>query len=110
LFESLPPNSPRNLTSRVLGNNQMAASLGELSAALVCSGLLLFFDYKDLIAVQAVISWLPLLVALTIKEPKAHQPTTLSLRKIKRLWRQLLHEHSLIRLMSYNFVVGLLAT
>ena len=110
LFESLPLNYSRDLSSRILSHNQMASALGEFSAALICSALITFISYKELIAIQAVLAWLPLLVALTLREPKRHQPTHLDIKKIKKLWRQLLHEHSFLRLLSFNFVVWLLAT
>ena len=110
LFESLPLNYSRDLSSRILSHNQMAAALGEFSAALICSAMMSFITYKELIAIQAILAWLPLAVALTLQEPKRHQPTHLNFQKIKKLWQQLLHEQPLIRLLSFNFVVWLLAT
>jgi MFS family permease len=110
LFESLPRNFSRDLSSRILSHNQMASALGEFSAALICSALLTFISYKELIAIQAVLAWFPLLVALTLREPKVHQSTHLDFKKIKKLWWQLLHEHSFLRLLTFNFVVWLLAT
>ncbi len=110
LFESLPAKYSRDLSSRILSHNQMAAALGEFSAALLCSALLSFFSYQKLIALQAVLAWLPLLVALTLHEPKIHQSTKLSFEKLKTLWQQLLKHQSLTRMLTFNFIVWLLAT
>lgn len=110
LFESLPPKSSRDTTSRILSHNQMAASLGESLSALLCTLLMFSFTYKEIIFLQALVSWVPLLIALTLQEPQIHQPTTLKLKEIKKLWRQLLYEHQLTRLLVINFVVWLLAT
>lgn len=110
LFESLPLKSSRDATSRILSHNQMAASLGESFSALFCSLLLLSFSYKEIIFLQAVVSWLPFLIALTLTEPKVHRYTTLQFREIKKIWRHLLHDHPLTRLLVINFVIWLLAT
>ena len=110
LFESLPPESSRDTTSRILSHNQMAAALGESLSALLCTLLILSLSYKEIIFLQAVVSWLPLFIALTLHEPKTHQTTKLKINEIKKIWRQLLYDHTLTRWLVVNFVVWLLAT
>ncbi|MBY0385222.1 MFS transporter, partial [bacterium] len=110
LFESLPIKSSRDTTSRILSHNQMAASLGESISALLCTLLMISLTYKEIILLQAIVAWVPFLIALTLQEPKTHQHTTLKFNEIKKLWHQLLYEHKLTRLLVINFVVWLLAT
>jgi MFS family permease len=110
LYESLPKKSPRDVSSRILGHNQMASALGESSAAVLCTILLIFFSYYEIIFLQALVAWAPFLVALTLKEPKEHQHTTLEISKIKILWRQILHDYRITRLLAFNFVLWMLAT
>lgn len=110
LFDSLPPKSTRNDSSRLLGFHQMAAALGESSAAVLCTLLLLSFSYKAIIGLQAIISWIPFFIALSIPEPPTPRKEHLEFKKVKILWRQLLHEQQELRLLILHFVVWMLAT
>ncbi len=110
LFDSLPPKASRNDSSRLLGFHQMAASLGESSAAVLCTGLLLFLSYKSIIAIQAIVAWIPFFIALSIPEPPTPRKEHLEFKKVKILWMQLLHEQLELRLLILHFVVWMLAT
>ncbi len=110
LFESIPHKSPRDMSSRILSFHQMAAALGESSAALVCSLLLFIWTYSHIIWIQAAVAWLPFLVALTLHEPPTHQKQIVEFKKIKKLWWQMLHDQRLIQLLSLNLVSWMLAT
>lgn len=110
LFESIPVKSPRDMSSRILGYHQMAAALGESVAALLCSFLLFFWTYSHIIWLQAMVAWLPFMVAITLHEPPVHQKQIFEFKKIKALWRQILHDQKLVQLLALNFVAWMLGT
>lgn len=107
LYDSLPEDSNRAQTSKALGGTHLAYASGEAFGAL-CSVVLISFSMRHVLITQVVISWLPLIVALFVKEPTHRRKEAPSIKNIKVIWQYLLHGDHLLRLLAMNFVSNLL--
>ncbi len=76
----------------VVGQLYSARSAGDAIAAVTCSVILLFGTIEDALLLQAVVAWLPFLIALSLVEPPGSRLTKDSHRDnmgriLRHLWR-----------------------
>lgn len=97
-------------SSRILANYQMTQVSSEALAGVV-GGLLVLWSYQHVLALQVCVGWLPLLVALQLKEPSYEKMSRHSHRENMRLVLQhVFKKDPLIRLVFMNQVVWSMAT
>jgi MFS family permease len=66
LYDSI--SETREAKLKALGEFQSFQLLGEALAAVCCS-LLMIYGFKDVLQAQFIIGWIPLIIAISIKEP-----------------------------------------
>ncbi|MBY0317011.1 MAG: MFS transporter [Bdellovibrionales bacterium] len=109
LYDSLPLDKRHHEgASKALSFSQWSYSLGEASGALI-GGFLVTFSFRHVIFTQMIISWLPFLSALTLKEPNIARKRAFKWDHIPEVARKLFVDNRLMRLLSMNFVVWFLA-
>lgn len=91
--------------SHALANLQLAQVFGE-SVASVLGGLLVVYSFAHVITVHVVVSWIPFLVALTLKESRQYlvKPSG-HFKNIAMVMRQIFAGERMLRLISINLMV-----
>lgn len=83
---------------QVVGKLFAVRTLSEAAAGLVCSLLLLYWSMPEAVWVQAVVGWLPLLVALTLVEPpQVRMSDAGHWQNVRAIVRHLWHSDRLLR-------------
>jgi MFS family permease len=96
--------------ANIFGNMQFAKTLSEAISAVI-GGALVALSFEHVLYANAVIGWIPLLVALTLTEPPFQKMAqTKHLDNFKTIARHLARGERLTRLLFLNIVVWGLAT
>jgi len=109
LYDSLPISTVRTQYWQALGKTQLAFAAGESLGAILC-GVLVAYSYQHVLYTQVIIAWFPFLVALTLSEPKVNKAPIYSWKNVHKMWNYLLNDEKIVRRLSLNFVMWLLAT
>ncbi|MCB1683309.1 MAG: MFS transporter [Pseudomonadales bacterium] len=84
---------------QIVGRLYSARTLSEALAALVCSGLMLMSSMEAVVYVQAVIGWIPLMLALRLVEPPAERLLSSGhLDNMRRICTHLMRDSAVLRL------------
>lgn len=111
LYDALPAQDNPHLEGQkrtsALGLSQLSYSAGEAVGSLA-TGLLVVLSFQHVVVAQMLLSWVPLCVALTLKEPvrATLHPTRLreNWHNITFIWKHLLSTDGFRRLLALNFV------
>lgn len=100
----------RELSTRTLANHQLAQVGSEALAGVLC-GLLVLLSYKAVTLAQAIAGFLPLAMALFLREPAYEKLDRHShWQNFQYVWRHIFHEDRLLRLIFINQIVWSLST
>lgn len=110
LYDSVD-RSERKHGTKSLANMQFASVAGESVAALV-GGVLIAWSFRHVVVAGAITSWIPFLIALTLREPKYERMDTKShWQNFQRVFSHVFLRHDrILALTSINLVVWGLAT
>lgn len=110
IYDSVEALEERGNTSRYLGKRLLFSQVGETLAALLCAVLVLV--HLNLPAyVNAVVAWVPLLIACTITEPPRRRLDARNHgQNLRQLTDILVRQSQLLRLILINLIVYGLAT
>jgi len=94
---------------KILANLQLYKTSAE-SIASIIGGVLVLSSFSHVLVTQALISWIPFFIALTLKEPPyIKMPRSQHLENFKNIWGQVF-KTSYLRLIFLNLVIWGLAT
>jgi hypothetical protein len=111
LYESLNyKNDDRLERTKAMGNYQFFNTTAEAVASLL-GGALVIISFKATIVAHAFFSWIPFLVALTLKEPPYKRMNKgQHFKNIKKVLRHLFLSEKLLKLVFINLVIWGLST
>ena len=96
---------------RVIGRLQGIRSASEAVAGVVATLVLLYGTLADVVLLQFVVGWLPLLAALRLVEPPRERMTDgQHLANMARVLRHMWHSHRILRLTLVAFCIWSLTT
>lgn len=109
LYDSLPMDQRHHQgATRALGYSQWFYSLGESVAALIC-GWLVSYSFHAIVLAQMILSWIPLIIALTLNEPNIQRKEKSRWSHIPEICKKLFADTVIMRYLSVNFVAWFLA-
>lgn len=103
-------NEDVNYPRRAMSNAMALKLVGETIASLI-GGALVVLSFHWVTFVQLCVSWFPLMVALTMKEPPVERLSTVShWGNFRQILRETFYEDTLLRLICINLIAYGLAT
>lgn len=111
IYDTLEITSPKKAQIKILGKSVYYQSMGEGMASLIASFLMLLsFNIHHLATISAFISWIPMLIALTLVEPPRVKMTATHKENIGYIYRSLFKQSKLLNLILINGIFSFTAT
>lgn len=99
IYDTLEELKSKKAQIKILGKSLFYFSLGEGLASLIASVLLLAtFTVKDMVIISAYLSWIPFLIALTLKEPTRAKMGTAHKENVKYIFTNMFKQSRLLNL------------
>ncbi len=110
LYDSVE-STERKHSTHSLANMQLA-TLGGESLAAIFGGLLAIYSFTHVTIANAIVSWLPLLIALTLHEPKyVNMDITTHRKNFRRVFDHIFfHKDKILPLIFFNSVIWSLSS
>ncbi len=111
IYDTMEIVSPQKAQIKVLGRSVYFQTMGEGMASLIASVLMLLaFDIHNLAYISAVISWIPMCVAMTLVEPPRTKMTSTHKENIGYIYRSLFKQSKLLNLILINAIFSFTGT
>lgn len=111
IYDTLIATNSKKAQVKILGKSIFYLTVGEGIASLLSSILMLLsFNVKDLVFVSAIMSWIPVFIAMTLVEPERQKMGTKHSENFKLIFKKLFKESTLLKFILLNMVFYFSAT
>tara|TARA_B100000749_G_scaffold280896_1_gene280692 strand:- start:64536 stop:65741 length:1206 start_codon:yes stop_codon:yes gene_type:complete len=110
IYDTMNAIDPKKAKIKLIGRLMFYRQIGEFAGALV-GGWIVYWSLEANVVSNAIVSWLPLIVALSLVEPKREKLSkTKHIDNFKYIFKSLFGHSSLLNLLFLNFIFYSVAT